>query len=101
MKKNIINIDKPEPLAGPQIVYLCKGVGAPCYLVPYCVYREEPVAYPDEICKHNTVPEYAKNGTCEDPENHPERFEFYDELIFRDGIYYDGSYWEVEKNEQC
>lgn len=27
-----------------------------------------------EDCHYTTHPEYALNGPCEDPENHPERF---------------------------
>ncbi len=26
-------------------------------------------------CKHTTKPNFAKNGVCNDPEKHPERFE--------------------------
>ena len=26
-------------------------------------------------CKHTQFSDYAKNGPCKDPENHPERFE--------------------------
>lgn len=29
-------------------------------------------------CRHTCDPRYALNGPCEDPENHPERFEIFD-----------------------
>ncbi len=76
----------------PDIVYLCKGEGMDCYLHPYCIHRGEPVAYNDEICSHTKNPGCAKYGACEDPENHPERFTFY-EIPEDCGPSY---YWEEE-----
>jgi len=35
------------------------------------------------ICFHTTDPDHAVNGSCPDPENHPERFEY-----FRNGDIY-------------
>ena len=58
------------------ILYLCKGIGKQCYLHPYCIHREDPVAETDMVCSHTEEPEFAKYGEYRDPENHPERFIF-------------------------
>lgn len=29
-----------------------------------------------DMCHHTTHADHAINGPCEDPENHPERFEY-------------------------
>ena len=55
----------------PDIIYICKGTGMDCYLHPYCIFREDPVAATDDLCSHTLKPECAKYGSCEDPENHP------------------------------
>ena len=92
-KKHIIGKYESPPMAKPDVVYICKGKGMPCYLHPYCVHREDPIAETDEICSHTVAPEYAKYGKCEDPENHPERF------IFPESCK-PSYYWEVEPNER-
>lgn len=77
------------------ILYLCKGIGKQCYLHPYCIHREDPVAETDMVCSHTEEPEFAKYGECRDPENHPERFIFYE----RPEPDINSYYWEVEPNE--
>ena len=82
-------------MSKPDVVYICKGTGMRCYLYPYCVYREDPVAGTDHICSHTLQPECAKYGECQDPENHPERFIFQKRPNGCGPDYY----WEVEPNE--
>lgn len=76
----------------PDIIYICKGEGMDCYLHPYCIFREDPVAATDDLCSHTLKPECAKYGVCEDPENHPERFIFQERREDCGPSYY----WEVE-----
>lgn len=70
-----------------------------CYKHPGCIYSdnhsEEPFNTEDYICNHTMWEDFAKNGKCEDPENHPERFKFFEQKITRDGKEYDGYYWEI------
>ena len=85
----------------PDIIYICKGEGAECYLQPGCTYREDPKATYDMECKHTLDPKMAKYGVCDNPEmvseDRPSIFIFH-ELSEDCGPSY---YWEVEKNEQC
>lgn len=74
------------------VIYICKGEGVPCYMYPYCIYREDPVAETDQICSHTPLPEFAKYGPCEDPENHPERFIFQERPMHVAPSFY----WEIE-----
>ena len=76
----------------PDIVYICKGEGADCYLHPGCIYREDPIGAADWVCNHTFKPEFAKYGACEDPENHPERFIFQERQENCGPSYY----WEEE-----
>lgn len=80
----------------PDIIYICKGKGMNCYLYPSCIYREDPVSITDWVCNHTLKPEYAKYGACEDPENHPERFIFYERPQECRPSYY----WEEEEHER-
>ena len=80
----------------PDVVYICKGNGMPCYLHPYCIHREDPIAGTDHVCSHTLQPECAKYGECKDPENHPERFIFQERPESCRPSYY----WEVESNER-
>lgn len=47
--------------------YLCKGNNPTCSFVGCSINGGE--------CKHTTNPDWAINEPCEDPKNHPERFE--------------------------
>lgn len=69
-----------------EIVYICDGKACDdkTWATPSC-------KIPDDImcrCLHTTDPAHAKYGICEDPENHPERFEQLE----------DGEFWEIEKD---
>ena len=83
-------------MSKPDVVYICRGYGMPCYLYPYCIYRGDPVAETDMVCSHTLTPEFAKNGECKDPEKHPERFVFQERPDGCGPSYY----WEVESNER-
>lgn len=60
----------------PDIIYICRGYGAPCYMEPGCVYRHDPVGPMDMVCNHIMQPEFALNGSTNAPEMFPERFIF-------------------------
>lgn len=49
-------------------------------------------------CRHTKKPEYAINEPCQDPENHPERFEHHAYMI---GTFVVHQYWEkgVERRD--
>lgn len=69
-----------------ETVYICDGNACDSKELPSCkstyLYRGL------DMCSHTTDPMHAKFGVCEDPENHPERFEQLE----------DGEYWEIEKD---
>lgn len=66
-----------------KVVYICDGKACDRKEFPSC--RSD---YPGlDMCSHTTNPAHAKFGICEDPENHPERFEQLE----------DGEFWEIEK----
>lgn len=48
-------------------MYLCKGNKPICFVAGCAINGGD--------CKHTTDPQYAINGECTDPQNHPERFE--------------------------
>ena len=52
------------------VLYLC-DCRMPCATEVGCYKNDSAVGF----CKHTTKPEHAMNGICEDPQNHPERFE--------------------------
>jgi hypothetical protein len=64
-----------------RIVYICDGKA--------CDHKEFSSCkgdYPGvDVCHHTTDPKHAKYGICEDPVNHPERFELLE----------DGDFWEI------
>lgn len=65
------------------VAYICDGKACEDQLWPSCKIPRTEIDH----CDHTTNPEHAKNGPCEDPENHPERFK---ELQ-------NGRYWEIEQ----
>ena len=52
------------------VVYLC-DCRKPCGMGNGCAQNNSAFGF----CKHTTDPEHALNGACDDPQNHPERFE--------------------------
>ena len=62
---------------GKKIYYFCDGQDG-CKDLPICFrqhgpeLKEDPM--PDLFCDHTVTPEHARNGRCEEPEDHPERF---------------------------
>lgn len=78
----------------PDVVYICRGYGMDCYMEPYCVYRGDPIAATDEVCSHTLNPNFSLHGECKDPENHPERFTFYERPDDCKPDYY----WEEERD---
>ena len=87
----------------PDIVYICKGEGAECYLQPGCIYREDPKSESDWVCNHTTKPENAKYGPCAHPEDPNARLLCDTKFIFYEipeecGPSY---YWEVEEDDEC
>ena len=86
-------------LKPPDTIYICNGK-APCYMDSFCIYNRESVEHQEEICSHSIVPEHAKYGPCKDPENYPERFEYCDHVVHRDGADHNGYYWEFEQKSR-
>ena len=72
---------KEKPVTS--VAYICDGKDCADQLWPSCKITGTKIDH----CDHTTNPEHAKNGPCEDPENHPERFK---ELQ-------SGRYWEIEQ----
>ena len=68
-----------------EIVYICDGKACDTqtWALPSC--KADGIDL--EKCHHTTDPAHAKFGICEDPENHPERFEQLE----------DGEFWEIER----
>lgn len=50
-------------------LYLCDGKACPLQ------FRTCEDCGEDYFCHHTVFEDHAKNGPCEDPENHPDRFE--------------------------
>lgn len=63
-QKNRSDLKKPD------IAYLCDGMDV-CNNKVGCFRMMNPGI---SNCHHTLNPEHAANGPCEDPENHPERF---------------------------
>lgn len=53
------------------VLYLCNGWNPKCSRSGCFYYFDGPERGP---CKHTTNPDYAKNGPCDNPAKHPERF---------------------------
>lgn len=71
-----------------KIAYICNGLVPECSDKIGCYRCLKPgMSY----CHHTTDDRYALNGKCEDPENHPERF---NKLDAKDESNTD--YWEGE-----
>ena len=54
------------------VLYLCNGKNPNCSRTGCYFSFNGPERGP---CKRTTVPAYAKNGPCDNPRKHPERFE--------------------------
>lgn len=52
------------------VLYIC-DCRKPCGMGLGCHQSSSAVGY----CKHTKEPDHALYGVCEDPQNHPERFE--------------------------
>ncbi len=68
-----------------KIAYVCNGLG-PCSYKVGCYRLGKPGM---DYCYHTFDQKYAKNGACEDPENHPERFHVID-LTDSETCYWEG-----------
>lgn len=58
-----------------KVFYLCNGKNPNCNYLEGCYVYSGPLMA-TYCCQHTTNIQYAKNILCQDPQNHPERFEF-------------------------
>lgn len=66
--------------------YICNGLDPECSDKPGCYRTLLPGM---DHCRHTFSEKYAANGTCADPENHPERFSKI-ELTYDEDCWWEG-----------